>query len=227
MMTMRTATFRDRADAARQLADRLRERHFRDPLVLAVPRGGLAVGAVLAAELWAELDVVLARKLRHPEYPEAAMGAVAEGGWVLLDRRFQDSSGRSAPGVAEELRHQLAEIDRRRHLIRRVRAKAPIAGRSVIVADDGIATGSTMMAALRAVRAERPHELIVAVPVAAPDRLAEIRKWCNEVVCVVCAHDFRAVGEFYKDFASIEDDEVVELLREAKPPNVVAHDGSP
>ena len=216
MMTMFTTTFRDRADAARQLADRLRGRDLTDPLVLGIPRGGVATGAVLAAELGAELDVVLARKLRHPAFPEVAIGAVAEGGWVLLDAEFRDSAGRPAPGVVEELRHQLAEIGRRRCLVRRVRPRAPVAGRSVIVADDGLATGATMIAALQAVRAERPYELIAAVPVAAPDRLAQVRRWCDEAVCVLCTEEFRAVGQFYEDFGPVEDDEVIRLLREAQ-----------
>jgi predicted phosphoribosyltransferase len=119
--------------------------------------------------------------------------------------------------VPEELRHQLAEIEGRRHLVRRVRPRAPVKGRSAIVTDDGLATGSTMIAALRAVRAERPHELIAAVPVAAPKRLAEVRKWCDDDVCVVCTEDFRAVGEFYGDFAPVEDTDVARLLREAAP----------
>jgi putative phosphoribosyl transferase len=217
MMTMQAAPFRDRADAARRLGDLLRGRELRDPLVLAIPRGGVVTGAVLAADLGAELDVVLARKLRHPAFPEVAIGAVAEGGWVLLSPEFRDSDGGPAPGIPEELRYQRAEIERRRHLVRRVRPRASVRGRSVIVTDDGVATGSTMIVALRAVRAERPLELIAAIPVAPPDRLAEVRKWCDDAVCVVCTEDFRAVGEFYEDFASVGDDEVIRVLRAARP----------
>ena len=217
MTSLRLAAFHDRADAARQLAAALGDRPLCDPLVLAVPRGGVAVGAVLAAELKADLDVVLARKLRHPAFREVAIGAVAEDGRVLLDPDYYDAAGGPCAGVAEEVRHQMAEIDRVRCLTRGVRPKAPIAGRSVIVVDDGIATGSTLLAALRAVRAQRPHELITAIPVAAPDRLAEVRRWCDEVVCLLTPNDFRAVGHYYDDFSPVEDEDVTRLLRQSLP----------
>jgi predicted phosphoribosyltransferase len=209
--------FRDREEAARLLARRLEGRQFRDPLVLAIPRGGVATGAVLARALGAELDVVLSRKLRAPDQPELAVGAIAEDGRVYLEPRAREFLELTEEYLAGERRHQLGEIARRKALIRGVRPPAPVEGRSVIVTDDGIATGSTMIAALDVARAQRPHELIVAVPVAPPDRLVEIRRHCDEVVCLLTPADFFAIGQFYEDFAPVEDAEVVELLRAAGP----------
>jgi len=205
--------FRDREDAARRLAAKLKGRRLYEPLVLAIPRGGAVTGAVLARALGADLDVVLSRKLRAPGQPEVAIGAIAEDGQVYLNPQAEEVFDLLEDYLLEERRHQLAEIARRRKLFRAVRPQAPIAGRSVIVTDDGIATGSTMFAALQAVRAQQPRELIVAVPVASPDRLAEIRRWCDDVVCLLAPEEFQAVGQFYADFTQVEDDEVVELLR--------------
>src|SRR5512137_1559748 len=138
--------FANREDAARQLADRLRGRELVDPVVLAIPRGGVVTGAVLARELGAELDVVLARKLRAPGQPELAVGAVSEDGQVYLNHYAQEYLDVMEEYLEQERRHQMAEIARRKELFRSVRPKAPLAGRSVIVTDDGIATGSTMIA---------------------------------------------------------------------------------
>jgi len=207
--------FRNREDAALRLAQRLRTRALRDPLVLAIPRGGVVIAAVLARELGAELDVVLSRKLRAPFQPEYALGAVGEDGTLFLSPHLEEIPGATDEYIAEEQHYQLAEIYRRKALIRAVRPPARVPGRSVIVTDDGIATGATMIAALQTAREQRPHELIVAVPVASPDRLPEIRRHCDEVVCLRSPADFRAVGQFYDDFSAVEDDEVVQLLREA------------
>jgi predicted phosphoribosyltransferase len=206
--------FRNRADAGRRLAARLRGRALHDPLVLAIPRGGVVTGAALTQELGAELDVILARKLRAPGQPELAVGAVAEDGRVHLSPFARDFLGLPLSYLAGERRHQLAEIARRQKLFRGVRPRAPVAGRSVIVTDDGIATGSTMLAALRTLRAQEPREVLVAVPVASPDRLEEVRRWCDDVVCLLRPEDFRAIGQFYQDFAQVEDGQVVELLRQ-------------
>ena len=204
--------FKDRADAARQLARRLKDHELRNPLVLAIPRGGVVTGAVLAEELDAELDVVLARKLRAPGQPELAIGAISEDGDVYLNAL----AGR-VPGVTEEyLRaeraHQLAEIARRRRLFRAVLPESHVSGRSVIVTDDGIATGSTMLAALRVLNARTPHDITVAVPVAPPDMLELVSGQCSRVECLLAPPDFDAVGSFYRDFRQVEDEEVVRLL---------------
>ncbi|MBL8794149.1 MAG: phosphoribosyltransferase [Planctomycetia bacterium] len=212
----RVSLFRDRADAARQLAEVLRGRELRQPLVLGIPRGGVVTGAVLARGLGADLDIVLARKLRVPGFPEVALGAVAETGEVYLNERFEPTVALQKY-LAEERDYQMSEIARRGRLFRSVRPPASIAGRSVIVTDDGIATGSTALAALQAVRAQQPHELILAVPVAAPDSLARLSSYCDDVVCLLNPPEFQAVGQFYQDFATVEDAEVVELLGDFAP----------
>jgi len=206
--------FRDREDAAHQLAQRLKGRELHDPIVMAIPRGGVVTGAVLARELGADLDIVLSRKLRAPFQPELAIGAVSEDGQVYLNRGVQESLGLSPDDLDEERRDQLREITRRKKLFRDVRPKAPLAGRSVIVTDDGIATGATMIAALQVVKAEGARDIIVAVPVASPDRFAEVRRWCDEVVCLLAPKRFWAIGQFYGDFTQVEDEQVVTLLRE-------------
>jgi predicted phosphoribosyltransferase len=207
--------FRDREDAARRLAGKLKGRELHAPLVLAVPRGGVVTGAVLARELGAELDVVLSRKLRAPGRPEVAVGAVAENGRVYLDHLGQRYREVMRGYLARERRAQLAEIARRRQLLRGERPPAPLEGRSVIVADDGVATGATLIAALQCVKARGPREVIVAVPVAPPDSLGEARRWCDDVVCLLCPEHFGAVSQFYEDFRPVEDEQVVELLRQA------------
>jgi predicted phosphoribosyltransferase len=215
MGTDDTREFRDREDAGQRLGEALRGRELRDPLVLAIPRGGVAVGAPLARALGAELDVVLARKLRAPYQPEYALGAISEAGQVTLNPQYHRVPGVSDEYLEQEARHQLAEIERRKQLFRAVRPHASMTGRSVIVTDDGIATGSTMIAALQAARSHDPHELIVAVPVAAPDRLEEVRRYCDDAVCLLQPDDFYAVGQFYQHFEAVEDEEVVRILREA------------
>lgn len=204
--------FADRADAGRQLAARLRGRPLRDPLVLAIPRGGIVLGSILAEALEADLDVVLARKLRAPGQPEFALGAISETGDVYLNMTDVELPPALKEYLDEECQHQLAEIRRRRKLFSRGRPASPLTGRSVIVTDDGIATGSTMIAALRALRLQHPLELLVAVPVAAPDRLRQVERECDEVVCLIEASDLHAVGEFYHDFTQVEDEEVVAAL---------------
>jgi putative phosphoribosyl transferase len=211
--------FRDREDAAHRLAEMLKGRQLHDPLVLAIPRGGLVTGVVLAQELGAELDVVLSRKLRAPGQPELAVGAVSEDGRVYLNRHAQEVLDLTEKYLGKEAQHQLAAIASRKKLFREVRLQAPITGRSVIVTDDGIATGSTMIAALQAVKTQNPSELIVAVPVASPDRLTEVGRWCDEVVCLLCPDEFRSIGQFYADFRQVEDEQAIDLLRAGMVPH--------
>jgi putative phosphoribosyl transferase len=205
--------FRDREDAGRQLSTRLKERQFRQPLVLAIPRGGIVVGGILAQELGADLDVILARKLRAPYQPELAIGAISESGEAYLNPQTEELVESLDEYLEEERRYQLAEIKRRQRLFRSVRPPASIRGRSVIVTDDGIATGSTMMAGLRVVRAQEPFELMVAVPVATPNRLEQVRRLCDEMVCLDSPETFWAIGQFYEDFSQIDDEEALAILR--------------
>jgi putative phosphoribosyl transferase len=209
--------FRDRQDAAEQLAAKLRSRLLHDPLVLAIPRGGVILGAVLARALHADLDVILARKLRAPNQPELAIGALSEDGTVYLDPLIRDWPEGVKTYLEVGKRFQAAEIARRQQMFRSVRPTAPIAHRSVIVTDDGIATGATMLVTLQFLRDRHPRELIVAVPVCSPDRLDEIRRHCDSLVCLRTPGEFVAVGQFYRDFPLVSDEEVRELLRQFAP----------
>jgi predicted phosphoribosyltransferase len=209
--------FRDRAAAAHELAGALREFELDHPLILAIPRGGVVTGAVLAQELGGDLDVVLSRKLRAPGQPELAMGAVSEDGQMHLNRSVARALDITEAELLGEKEHQLSEIARRKQLFRSVRPKAPISGRTVIVTDDGIATGSTMMAALLTVRPQGPKQLIVAVPVAPIDRLAAFRERCDKIVCLESPEDFWAVGQFYEEFPAVEDQEVLAILKQFSP----------
>lgn len=212
---MQPGRFRDREDAGRQLAAAMQDLELTEPVVLAIPRGGIEVAAPIAKALGAELDVVLARKLRAPDQPELAIGAISETGEVYIEPHARGFGTYDGTYLEDERRHQLQEIERRKRLFRGVRPQARLAGRSVIVVDDGIATGSTMVAALRTVRAAGAKEIIVAVPVASSDRLEPIRGMCERVICLHATDLFWAIGQYYRDFEQVEDDRVVELLRKA------------
>jgi predicted phosphoribosyltransferase len=209
--------FRDREHAGRRLAGRLRDRALHGPLVLAVPCGGVAVGAALAHALGAELDVVLARKLPDPSRPETALGAFGEDGDIYLTPYGEKVAGLLGDYLHDAARYQMVEIARQRQLFRTVRPAARALGRSVIVADDGLATGATMLAALRVVRAENPRELIVAVPVASPQAREAVAASADEVVCLLHPEGFGSVGRFYQNFRPVQEDQVVALLRASAP----------
>ncbi len=209
--------FANREDAARQLARELAGLKLHEPLVLAIPRGGVATGAVLARELGADLDVVLARKLRAPFQPELAVGAIGEDGIVYLNRPIAAAAGVDKAYLAQERDRQLKAIAERRRMFRGGGECAVVTGRSVILTDDGVATGATMFAALHVVNALDPLEVIVAVPVAPVDRVGLLQEHCDRLICLIASPDFQSVGQFYTSFAPIEDEEVVRLLREFAP----------
>jgi predicted phosphoribosyltransferase len=219
--------FLDREEAACRLAEQLKGRKLHHPLVLAIPRGGVVTGSVLARQLGAELDVVLSARLRAPGRPELALGAVSENGRVYLDQQARTLLGGSDESLAEERRHQLAELGRRRTLFRAVRPRAAVSGRSVVVTDDGIATGSSMIAALQTIRPQHPRELIVAIPVAPRDRLEEVRRWCDDVVRLFSPNEFWAIGQFYVGFRQVEDEQVLDLLRQAAPKSPARQECAP
>jgi predicted phosphoribosyltransferase len=203
--------FDDRLDAARRLAKALAAYRGRNPLVLAIPRGAVEMGAMLAAELEGELDVVLVKKLRAPDSPEFAVGAVDETGWTYLAPHAA-MAGADARYLAKEKDIELELLRKRRAQYTPARAPADPAGRVAIVVDDGIATGASMIAALHAVRARKPARLVCAVPVAAPESLEQVRPYADEVVCLEAPEYFRAVGQFYRAFPQVEDEGVVALL---------------
>ena len=203
--------FASRVDAGRRLARALARYRDRNPLILAIPRGAVEMAAVIARELQGELDVVLVRKLRAPWSPELAVGSIDESGWSYLAAHAQ-SVGADQAYLAKEKAEQSALLRRRRAQYTPARAPADPAGRTAIVVDDGIATGASMIAALHSVRAKNPARLVCAVPVAAPESLEAVRPYADEVVCLEAPENFKAVGQFYRDFAQVEDEEVVALL---------------
>jgi predicted phosphoribosyltransferase len=208
--------FRNRKEAGLRLAEKLKYREFRDPVVLAIPCGGVAIGAILARELGAELDVVLSRKLRAPGQSELSVGAISENGETCFNHFAQHVAGLTERYLARERGYQLSQMARHLELFGAVRARAILSGRSVILTDDGIATGSTMMAALRRIKGRHPYEVIVAVPVASMESsraLEEIRRACDEFVCLHNSRLFWGIDQYYLDFAAVRDDEAVELLR--------------
>ena len=206
--------FADRVAAAEQLAEALAEYRGRQPLILAIPRGAVPMAAVIAARLEGEMDVVLVRKLRAPGNPEFAIGSVDESGWVYL-ADYAAAAGADEAYIRDETAAQLETIRRRRSQYTPVRPPHDPAGRIVIVIDDGLATGSTMIAALHALRAKKPAELICAVPVAPPDTLKKIRGSADRVVCLSAPLNFQAVGQFYLDFPQVTDAEVIATLAAA------------
>jgi len=203
--------FRDRIDAAQRLATALAAYKGENPLVLAIPRGAVEMGRVLADRLGGELDVVLVRKLRSPFSPEFAVGAMDESGWAYIAPHAA-SAGADDRYLAREKAAQLETLQRRRREYTPARPPIDPAGRTAIVVDDGLATGATMIAALHAVRAKHPAKLVCAVPVAAPESLENVRPYADEVVCLEAPEAFYAVGQFYGEFRQVEDEEVIALL---------------
>jgi putative phosphoribosyl transferase len=206
--------FKDRAEAGRLLAQQLLEMRGKKSVVLGIPRGGIIVARELARALDAELDIVLSHKLRTPGHQELALGSIAEDGKLFLNEELVQELGMGQSYIQREEAQQFAEIKRRTELIRRVRPKVPLKGRLVILTDDGVATGATTQAALWAVRQEQPSRLIAAIPVGAEETIIRLAEDADEIVCLRAPRYFAAVGQFYVRFDQVEDDEMLEILRE-------------
>lgn len=209
--------FTDRAEAGRALADLLAAMDLADPVVLALPRGGVPVGVEIARRLRAPLDLVMVRKIGVPGQPEVAAGAVVDGDnpEIVVNAAIAAFAGLDRDAIAALAQEQLREIARRRDVYLKGRARVRVAGRTAIVVDDGVATGATMRAALRAVRRRKPARLVLAVPVAAPEALEEMESAVDDIVCAHRPEYLGAIGAFYLDFTQVEDSAVVAQLDEA------------
>lgn len=215
-MTEGTTIFRDREDAGRRLAERLVRYRGENPIILALPRGGVPVGYEISRLLQAPLDVIIARKLGAPGQPELAVGAVAPGGVrVVNDRTVQ---WLSIPGdwIESAVQKELAEVRRRTRRFRGERAELTIGGRTAILVDDGIATGMTARAAIRAVGAQQPRRVVLAVPVCAQETMGKLEAEVDEIVCLQTPADLWAIGFWYENFHQVSDEEVVELLERSR-----------
>ncbi len=208
--------FRDRSEAGRLLGERLREYAGRDDVVvLALPRGGVPVGFEVAGALGAPLDVFVVRKLGVPGHEELAFGAVASGGVRVLNASVVDAALMGSDDVERVARRELVEVERREAAYRGGRPPVDVEGKVAILVDDGLATGASMRAAIRAVRQRNPSRIVVAVPTAAASTCDELAREVDEIVCLRTPEPFYAVGLWYDDFSQTSDDEVRELLERA------------
>lgn len=187
-----------------------------DVIVLALPRGGVPVAFAIAQALRVPLDILLVRKLGVPGHEEYAMGAIAGGGWKVLHQDVVDTLGIPQAAIDEVSRRESAELARREQLYRGSRPPPKLRGQTVILVDDGLATGASMQVALQAVRAENPAQVIVAVPVSPPETLQNLRPQADEIVCILSPEAFHAVGLWYEHFDQTSDEEVIELLAQAE-----------
>jgi len=204
--------FHDRIEAAMLLADELKDYKGKHPLILAIPRGAVPMAKIIADKLDGEFDVVLVRKLRAPDYPELAIGSIDESGWTYIADHAA-SVGADSEYIEAERQQQMATIKQRRAQYTPVRPPIDPAGRIVVVIDDGLATGATMISALHGLRSRKPARLICAIPVSPPETLRKIQPLADQVVCLDTPDNFRAVGQFYVNFPQVEDEEVIKVLQ--------------
>jgi putative phosphoribosyl transferase len=210
--------FNDRSEGGAQLAVRLKEYKDRQGvIVLALPRGGVATGYEIARSLQVPLDIVIVRKIGFPGQPELGIGAVSETGTVVLNESIISTYGVSKDYIEREISRQKEEISRRVKLYRKGKRLPSLEGKTVILVDDGVATGATMKVAITTLRKEKLKKLIVALPVAPPGVADEIERMVDKFICIETPFDFMAVGSYYHDFTQVSDEEVIDLLeRSAK-----------
>ncbi|MGA2221690.1 MAG: phosphoribosyltransferase [Verrucomicrobiia bacterium] len=207
--------FDNRADAGQKLARAVEKFRASDPLVLALPRGGVVVGAEIAHKLGCELDVVLVKKLRAPDNPELAFGAIGEDGHSFVNREIAQMVGTDQSYIDSEIEERHGEIKQQSRAYRKVRPRILPAGRTVMLVDDGLATGATMIAAVQTISLSSPQKIVVAVPVSSPEALQTLKSMpeVNDVVCLSTPGWFGGVGQFYRDFTQVSDEDVIEILK--------------
>ncbi|HET8871775.1 MAG TPA: phosphoribosyltransferase family protein [Aquabacterium sp.] len=210
--------FADRRSAGQLLAAKVVELNPERPLVLALPRGGVPVGLEIARALQAPLDLMLVRKIHAPLQHELAVAAVSEGRspQIAMNQQACEQTGVNGRWLIDSVGQELHEIERSKHLYLADAERQPIRDRTVVLVDDGLATGTTMRAALKAVQQGHPRRIIVAVPVAPREQLAQLKQDINEVVCLASPASFDAIGAFYQDFHPLTDEEVLEGLKQAR-----------
>lgn len=211
-LTPKRPLFKDRQEAAHLLADKLRAYEGKNPLVLAIPRGGVPLGRIIADELSGELDLLLVHKLRAPGVPDFAIGAVSEGG-ALYSPPYPQHLWVPKDYLMEEIHRQVRSLEQRRKFYTPHRGPLPVAGRIVLVVDDGIATGSTMLAALKEVARQGPERVIVAAAVAPPESLQRLKAFSQELVLLAVRPDFKRIGDYFQEMGPVEDGEIIRLLR--------------
>lgn len=208
--------FLDRRDAGRKLAKSLVAYRDRDTIVLGMPRGGVVVAYEVALELDVPLDVIVARKLGAPWNPEFGIGAIAPGNITILDRESTGMLGISESQLGQLIDREKTEMEHRLRKFRGDRPFPDLEAKTVILVDDGLATGVTARAALASVSKRKPDEVVLAIPVCAPDSLKRIRREAHRIICLHSPEDFRAVGNYYQDFSQTSDEEVIALLKSAE-----------
>ncbi len=211
-MRTKRKRFNNREDAGRQLAERLARYRDEEPIVLALPRGGVPVGYEISHALQAPLDVFIARKLGAPGRPELAIGAIAQGGVRVLNTYTVQALGIAEEYLEQVAARETAEIERRLRLLRGDRPEPEVRGRTVILVDDGLATGATALAAIRALHRRAPRRLVLAVPVCAEQTAEDIRPEVDDLVCLKTPSNLLAISLWYRNFEQVPDEEVIELL---------------
>ena len=208
--------FDDRIQAGQQLARALEKFRASNPLILALPRGGVLVGAEIARKLGCQLDVLFVKKLRAPDNPELALGAIGEDANAFVNRGIAQAVEADRVYIDHEIKERHGEIKQQSRAYRKVRPRVPPANRTVLLVDDGLATGASMTAAVQAISLSRPQRIVVAVPVGSPEAFQTLRSMPEvaDVVCLSTPEWFGGVGQFYQDFTQVSDEEVMEILKE-------------